>query len=146
MGQLICHRCHLGMNRIHFREWIVNLCPRCEGSFTEEEHLRGVLRQPDIRLSSLRPALLQNMMTTHPEEEDRGLVPCPQCNKEMIREQYTELSSVNIDRCPDGHGIWLDDGELGILVEVLEADSPLPPPGFWEGLRRLAGLKPRTAD
>lgn len=142
MSQLICHQCQLAMNRITFREWSVSLCPRCEGSFTDEEALRSLLSQPDLRLSNLRPTLLPNMVSVHPNEEDRGRLPCPSCAEEMTREPYAELNAVNIDRCPNGHGIWLDDGELGLLLEVMERESPLPPPGFFEGFRRLLGLKP----
>lgn len=134
------------MSGIHFRQWSISLCPRCEGSFCPEETLRQVLRQPDLRLSNLRAALLPNMVAEHPAESERTIIPCPACSKQMKREPYVEGSEVKVDRCPEGHGVWLDDGELGRLLEAREEEAPLPPPGFWEGLRRLLGRPPRVPE
>ena len=131
------------MNVITFREWSVELCRRCEGTYYQEEVLTELLLQPDLRLSYLRPALLPNLASPHPEEVDRARIECPKCQDTMTREPYSGESAILVDRCPNGHGIWLDDGELGALVRERERDHPHPIPGFFEGLRRLVGLKPR---
>jgi Zn-finger nucleic acid-binding protein len=131
------------MSQIGFREWLVLLCPRCEGTFYHESTLDALLVQPDLRLSYLRPALLPNLATPHPEETDRDRIGCPTCRETMTREVYSPEDTVLVDRCPQGHGIWLDDGELGQLYGDRELKHPHPEPGFWEGLRRLVGLRPR---
>lgn len=38
---------------------------------------------------------------------------CPRCVENLVQE---EKLGVVMDRCPKGHGIWLDDGELGALA------------------------------
>ena len=38
---------------------------------------------------------------------------CPRCLEPLGQE---ELMGVTIDRCPHGHGIWLDDGELEMIA------------------------------
>jgi Zn-finger nucleic acid-binding protein len=39
---------------------------------------------------------------------------CPVCKKDMI---ILELNQIEIDYCPQCDGIWLDDGELELLME-----------------------------
>lgn len=129
------------MNVVTHREWSVLLCPRCEGTFYHEETLVELLDQPDLRLSFLRPALLSNLASPHPAETDRARIDCPECGACMERENYPG-SEILIDRCPEGHGVWLDDGELGHLFTEREMSEPHLEPSFWEGLRRLVGLKP----
>lgn len=145
MSDFVCHNCELAMTNVHFRQWTISLCPRCEGSYSDEETLKQVLRQPDLRLSNIRAALLPNLVAAHPDETERSTIPCPACSKQMKRQSYAEDSEVNVDRCLDCNGIWLDDGELGHLLEDREERDPLAPPGFWEGLRRLLGRAPKLS-
>jgi Zn-finger nucleic acid-binding protein len=125
-----------------FRQWSVNLCPRCESTFYDEKVLATLLRQPDLRLSYLRPALLPNLASPHPGEDQRTRVDCPVCQTKMTREAYSSSNPMLVDRCVEGHGIWLDDGELGNLVSEWENSHQHVEPGFWESLRRLLGLQP----
>jgi Zn-finger nucleic acid-binding protein len=127
-----------------FRDWEVSLCSRCEGTFYDESVLETLLRQPDLRLSHLRAALLPNLASPHPEEVDRARIDCPTCHVEMTREDYSAENPMLVDRCSEGHGIWLDDGELGHLVSEWESSNEHVDPGFIEALRRLLGMKPRV--
>ena len=47
---------------------------------------------------------------------------CPECIDEML---ILELDGVEIDCCDECHGIWLDEGELELLVEA-DKDADLP--------------------
>lgn len=38
---------------------------------------------------------------------------CPVCNESMI---VLELDGIEIDYCPSCHGIWLDGGELELMI------------------------------
>lgn len=133
------------MNLITFREWSVLLCHRCEGSFYEEAVLEALLSQPDLRISYLRPALLTNLACPLSPEAGREKINCPSCQKQMTRESYSSENPLLVDRCGEGHGIWLDDGELGQLSSEWEAHYTHAEPSFWEALRRLVGLKPKLS-
>lgn len=146
MSATVCPRCTLVTNRLSFRKWWVAVCPRCEGCFTEEDDLVSMLRQPDLRLSSLRPALLKNLAPPHSSEEDREPIRCPACQNIMRREHFSDVKTVLIDRCPEGHGIWLDDGELGTLLTTLEEREPPAEPSVWESLRRFFGFVPKIPE
>jgi uncharacterized protein len=38
---------------------------------------------------------------------------CPKCGGQLITEEFHR---VQIDRCPDCHGVWLDQGELDAVM------------------------------
>ena len=48
---------------------------------------------------------------------------CPECNDEML---ILELDGVEIDCCDECRGIWLDEGELELLIETgSDSDQPI---------------------
>ncbi len=52
---------------------------------------------------------------------------CPHCDKALVALEYRD---VEVDWCPGCHGLWLDRGELGILLRgdpAADADIPLEP-------------------
>ena len=144
MSQPGCPRCLVAMQTISLRESQMLLCSRCEGSFSEEKTIVQLLRQPDLRLSGLRPTLLPNLASPHPEEDARDSIPCPICAESLTREAYDEETPMLVDRCEKGHGVWLDDGELGHLLDCYEQKHPQQEPSFFEAFRRLLGRAPRV--
>lgn len=46
---------------------------------------------------------------------------CPSCSTGL---EVVSHEGVDVDRCPDGHGIWLDKGELRAVVLSEVADRP----------------------
>ena len=47
---------------------------------------------------------------------------CPVCNTPLV---ILELNQIEIDYCMNCHGIWLDDGELELLLEGSEEKTKL---------------------
>jgi len=45
---------------------------------------------------------------------------CPMCSAEMTK---SIVEKIIVDRCPDGHGAWLDGGELELIQKALEDDA-----------------------
>src|SRR5438477_704866 len=43
--------------------------------------------------------------------------PCPVCHQVMDRYRWNYTSPVTLDQCPEGHGTWIDAGE----VQAMEA-------------------------
>ena len=39
---------------------------------------------------------------------------CPKCGADLQTESF---HGIQIDRCPECHGIWLDDGEMALLMK-----------------------------
>lgn len=45
---------------------------------------------------------------------------CPTCKSSMI---VVEHSNIELDYCPNCHGVWFDSGELELLMESMELES-----------------------
>jgi Zn-finger nucleic acid-binding protein len=60
---------------------------------------------------------------------------CPKCNEEML---VLELRNVEIDFCADCNGIWLDEGELELLLPP-ESKSGSAIAGALQNSERLKG-------
>ena len=50
---------------------------------------------------------------------------CPVCDVDLL---FAERQGVEIDYCPKCRGVWLDRGELDILIERSKAMGYGPPP------------------
>ncbi len=61
-------------------------------------------------------AKLKAKAGAHDEEVVRELTHnrCPRCGEHLAKRSHLE---VHVERCPKGHGVWLDDGELDKLVQ-----------------------------
>ena len=46
-------------------------------------------------------------------ERKSHLMRCPKCGGHLVT---TKLKGVQIDQCPDCHGIWFDAGELDVVI------------------------------
>jgi Zn-finger nucleic acid-binding protein len=51
---------------------------------------------------------------------------CPICGERMLRYRWNYTSPVTLDQCPEGHGIWIDGGEVQEM-EAFEEHEVLPP-------------------
>jgi Zn-finger nucleic acid-binding protein len=56
------------------------------------------------------------------EEAGKSRRKCPVCRKSMQIISMGKDKTINLDRCPNGHGIWFDKGELD---RVLEESAPV---------------------
>ncbi len=54
-------------------------------------------------------------------ESDERPRRCPRCRKKMDK---ILIGEILVDRCPRGHGLWFDGGELGGLFEQQTAGAP----------------------
>jgi len=61
-------------------------------------------------------------------------VDCPVCKSSMV---ILEFQGVEVDYCPSCHGIWLDQGELELLLDMKEKPLDLSDiPSAQKGERR----------
>jgi len=79
-------------------------------------------------------------MTSPEPPEDRGPIDCPKCRARMGRET---VEGVEIDRCPDCGGLWLDALEkekLVVTASAVRAADPAAGPDRHEvmdGVQRI---------
>jgi len=115
---LKCVECHtLTMEFVDLGDYIESLtaeqCSSCQGIFIAFDVFEKTLTHYGLKRKNIPSKI------TIPKEKKRnqdGLYRCPICNQTMKRFTYKISSSVLIDRC-EAHGVWLNQGELRVLVE-----------------------------
>lgn len=133
-----CPRCKVPMRTVTVDGLEIDLCPVCEGTWYDAGELSRTFRTPEVRLSHLRSCLAENEAGSASEVDLEQPVNCPRCGEEMRRGRYLADCPVLVDKC-DEHGVWLDDGELGQLLDHLESqvEAPAEGQGFLGMLRRM---------
>ncbi|MFO7639615.1 MAG: zf-TFIIB domain-containing protein [bacterium] len=96
----------------------VDVCPACRGAWFDPGELEPVARAGEL------PAELQGApgAATATEQPWEGEpYACPRCGQGLSRYWYAAEPGRTflVDGCPQGHGIWLDSGELVRAQEVL---------------------------
>lgn len=92
-------------------------CPECGGTWMSGELLEQVLDQAEQQNPEIEPTLSSDGEadignTYAPSRQPRD---CPSCREAMENYQF-QGSGIWIDACPEGHGVWLDRGELRLLA------------------------------
>ncbi len=95
----------------------INLCEKCEGAWYSQEALGAITDANSIELASSELGVV--LVADHLETADLDQpLNCPVCGQGMARFSYALSPDLKIDECMD-HGTWLDDGELGTILEQL---------------------------
>lgn len=117
-----CPRCKNRLLEVEYEGLQVFQCPTCKGHWVPGQRLSQIV---DIRQKTFTPEEMAVFERLH--KSARELVHqadstaiCPECEKQMLQNRYPYAAEVLIDRCPDGHGIWLDAGELDHVQMAVE--------------------------
>jgi Zn-finger nucleic acid-binding protein len=51
-------------------------------------------------------------------ERQSHLMKCPRCGAQLVE---TERRGIKIESCPECHGMWVDQGEIDLLIKASEA-------------------------
>ena len=93
-------------------------CPQCRGLWFEGGGLSKAKDESDPDLIWLDFDLWSDHESFSADWSSRK---CPQCGKNMAAIAYAG-TSVMVDYCPDGHGVWLGNGEFQGIIKALEAE------------------------
>ena len=93
----------------------LDTCIDGHGLWFDDQELRQLF---DIAGVGTAPADLEARLELLPHQGARRR--CPRCTTRMEQVQAPGNADVVIlDRCPRGHGLWFDQGELAALLEAL---------------------------
>lgn len=81
-------------------------------SRNEEEYFA---KQEAKRVQQLKTSAEQEALLA---ERRSHFMKCPKCGADLHVQHY---SGIEVDRCPECHGIWFDEGEAERLIEVNDA-------------------------
>jgi Zn-finger nucleic acid-binding protein len=100
----------------------VDSCPRCGGMWLDHGELEAIQesRENDYRrtLENLPDTVARSINQV--AQEETPPIGCLKCGAEMDTREYAYCSQIVIDVCPEGHGIWLDAGEIQALEKFFE--------------------------
>ena len=119
----ICHDCQKSLVAENMGPRLLERCPECRGIWLSASQLQEILEQVAHKVENCDTvesdghATIGN--TFAPSRVSRK---CPECAEEMNNYQFEE-TGIWIDGCPSAHGIWLDQGELRLLVQRTRSKS-----------------------
>ncbi len=113
-----CPNCQSTLEQIDFRGIVVNECPHCQGRWFDREELQKAKNNTDEDLCWLDfDPFIKKKRHFNIIPEDGGA--CPKCAQTMISLAYAN-SGVQIKKCEQCRGIWLQDGEFKKIIGYLE--------------------------
>ena len=113
-----CHGCACSLEATSVGPRLFHRCPKCSGTWLAASQLEEILSQAMLKA----PDAIDTVESDGESEVGHTLAPsrvartCPCCPAPMNNYKF-EDTGVWIDACPEGHGIWLDSGELKLLVK-----------------------------
>lgn len=108
----------------------IDHCPTCLGTWLDGGEIEAIAERAGVEAGSLA-GVLENARTG-----DRSDRRCPRCRRRMRAILPAEAAGLALDRCPLGHGLWFDRGEMLTLVRAASADEPGGVAAFFADLYR----------
>jgi len=106
------------MMAVEYEDIEIDCCPACEGIWLDAGELELLFGDDQ----ACRRFLAGGNPAAGRVEKTRR---CPICRARMEKRATASDAPVTYDRCPRGHGIWLDGGELQTILKegVSDADG-----------------------
>jgi hypothetical protein len=112
---MLCPVCKEEMIVVEYEKIELDICAFCRGVWFDAEELElllGALEFLDVKASDLFRPL--------PEASKEETRRCSYCRSKMEKAVMGAGKDVVIDRCPNGHGLWFDGGELDTVINSLQ--------------------------
>ena len=110
----MCPVCHEPMVTFELEGIELDRCVACAGTWLDAGELETSIARAGLAQERLDLAL--RAAGTSQRAQRR----CPRCRRKLRRVTLCgdKNGTVEIDRCPRGHGLWLDAGELRTVVTL----------------------------
>jgi Zn-finger nucleic acid-binding protein len=119
---MLCPVCREELVIVEFDDVELDACPDCHGLWFDAQELHQLFEAagvPDHLYS------LEERLERLPRAAARRR--CPRCRGRIVPVRApSDTKEIILDQCPDGHGLWFDQGELESLLEcLLQEDEAL---------------------
>ncbi len=117
-----CSICKIELENLNIgskEKVLIQHCSKCDGIFIKENIMKQLIDKQTVDRQKFDHLMIRFIKKNprHAIETNAKYKNCPICKKMMKRYNYGAISGVILDRCVQGHGIWLDAGELKQIVE-----------------------------
>lgn len=103
------------------RGLLAQCCPSCRGAWIPPENYENWRQQQAEAETGLRVSVLPMSLETSFQVSplDNRAALCPDCKHYLVRGRINLRSSAfYVERCPNCHGIWCDQGEWDLLEKL----------------------------
>jgi len=108
----------------------IDRCTSCGGIWLDSGELEQILALAEVPAGRIAEALRAG------SQGSRSRRQCVRCRRRMRQVAIEGCTGLVADRCPAGHGIWFDAGELSAAVKTLSGDQADAVAGFLADLLR----------
>ena len=103
-----CPRDGTYLHLTDYKKVTIDFCPYCNGSWLDAKELAQITQKSADTLWE----------EESPQTCRKSPFKCPRCGGELIITHYTRKKEVEIDRCTQCGGIWLDTDELKEILKL----------------------------
>jgi Zn-finger nucleic acid-binding protein len=106
----MCPKCKAPLIVLELQGVEIDHCLTCGGTWLDAGELEQI-----CALAGAPPGPLAEALRQAPDGE-RSEARCPRCRAKMRLVRVGEADPVTLDRCPKGHGLWFDQGEVARVI------------------------------
>ena len=103
----MCPKCHEPLIAYELDGIEVDRCIVCGGTWLDAGELELIAERAGAEPGRLSAAL------EHAKPKGRTSFPCPRCSRNL---RAITVGDIDLERCPHGHGLWFDSGEMRALI------------------------------
>ena len=109
-----CAGCKGEMQELELDGVMIDRCERCGGVWLDAGEADDLVKKTPTPREALQKKKLEllrqwKVAAVDPREVDRA---CPRCDKNLLRVNYKDIPGLQVDKCQDDCGMYLDKGEL----------------------------------
>ena len=109
-----CPACKNPMVELELDGVMIDRCERCGGVWLDAGEADDLVKKTHSPREALKKKKLEllrqwKVAAVNPREVDRA---CLRCERNLVRVNYKDIPGLQVDKCPDDCGIYLDKGEL----------------------------------
>lgn len=123
----MCPACNKPMIVVEFDGVEVDYCADCHGVWLDTGELELISELAGGRTDPLEAPVADPLEAAvrDPGPTSRDKRRCPRCRRRLRVQPVGTRPPVDVDRCPAGHGLWFDAGELATVVGGGEPNAPV---------------------
>ena len=119
---MLCPRCNGSLFTSSKDSVEIEVCTDCGGIWLDADELKTITEQARAEVDSHGTPKVEDTVSSVQESSD---MKCPKCNDVSLNAFiYAFDSGVELDRCPQCSGLWLDKSELEqITAYMIKSDN-----------------------
>ena len=106
----MCPNCATALVAFELEGIEIDSCVQCGGTWLDSGELAMIAERAGVAAGGLTQALEAG------GSPGVGKGRCPRCGARLRRVAIGQDKPVALDRCPRGHGLWFDKGEMNAVV------------------------------